>query len=60
MGEPFEDLAQREIDQEAWLNGLPRCSICGQPIQDEYYYEMGDELICESCMDDYKVANEYL
>lgn len=60
MGEPFEDFAQWEMYQLEWLNGLPRCSICGQPIQDEYYYEMGDELICESCMDDYKVANEYL
>ena len=37
-------------DQDNALKGLPRCSECGEPIQDDYLYMIGDDFICESCL----------
>lgn len=38
--------------QETALAKLPECSECGQPIQDEFCFEINDELICNRCMRD--------
>lgn len=42
---------QHEADKERRLDRLPRCSECGEPIQDEHCYEVNDELICPDCME---------
>lgn len=54
----YSQWLEHEAQAERWLESLPVCSICGEPIQDEYYYELGDEKICESCMNDFRVSNE--
>lgn len=43
----FERFCNMEDDYE---KKLPICDNCGQPIVDEYCYEVGDELFCEDCM----------
>ena len=50
-GDPHADYAAHEREQEAWLDKLPRCSECGEPIQDEYAFLINDIWICESCLD---------
>ena len=46
-------------DEEA---RLPVCDMCGRAIWDDYYYEFGDEIICEDCLsewaDRYRVLND--
>lgn len=48
--DPVADYERYSADQERELDRLPRCSECGEPIQDEYCYLINDEAICESCM----------
>ena len=47
-------------DAEAYFNEQttaerPRCSICGEKITDETFYNIDGDYICNSCMDDYRV-----
>lgn len=58
--DPVADYERYSADQERELDRLPRCSECGEPIQDEYCYLINDEAICESCMDQYKQSTAFL
>jgi formylmethanofuran dehydrogenase subunit E len=55
------DLWERhEAEAERRLARLPKCVCCGEPIQDEYLFEINDELICIDCMNTYyKKETEY-
>lgn len=48
---PIADAERYTAKQEEALERLPKCSYCNNPIQDEYCYEINDELICEECLD---------
>lgn len=50
--DPIADFLQYDAEQQAWLDSLPRCSECEEPIQDDSCFEFGDVLICEGCMYD--------
>ena len=39
-------------EQEKALEKLPKCDWCGEPIQSEYLYKLGNELVCEDCMEE--------
>ena len=38
--------------KEALLERLPKCDSCGEPIQDEFLWEIGGEVYCEECAKD--------
>ena len=44
--------------QESRLDARPKCEECGNPIQDEGCYYINGELICNECMEGYKVNTE--
>lgn len=44
--------------QDARLDRRPKCEECGGPIQDECCYYINSELICNECMQGYKVNTE--
>jgi formylmethanofuran dehydrogenase subunit E len=46
---------EHEARQERYLERLPICSECGEPITDDECYEIGDELFCEECIEGKKV-----
>lgn len=48
--DPVADFARHDAEREAALECLPVCSECGEHIQDEYCFEINDEIICETCM----------
>ena len=50
--DPIADFYRHDAEQQAELHKLPQCSECGEPIQDDFCYEINDELICDSCMND--------
>lgn len=41
-----------EAEQQKLLELLPECEICGVTIQDDYYFEINDAIICENCMNE--------
>lgn len=32
------------------LEKLPKCEYCGEPIQDDYCYDIQEGVICEDCL----------
>ena len=49
---PVADFERWDRDQAEKLARLPVCSHCGEPIQDDFCFEINDELFCEDCMKD--------
>ena len=35
FGDPLDDFARREHEQEEWLKSRPKCAYCHEHIQDE-------------------------
>ena len=31
---------------------MPRCSCCDEPIYDEHYYLINNDVVCEDCLKD--------
>ena len=44
--------SEHNRQKEEKLHQLPKCEYCGQHIQDEYCFEINDEIICEGCLKD--------
>lgn len=49
--DPLSDFDRYDRQQEEWLNSLPVCDCCGEPIQDDFCYGINGDLICEDCLD---------
>lgn len=50
--DPLRDFDRYDALMAAREAKLPRCDRCGEPINDDIYYEIGDEILCENCMHD--------
>lgn len=48
--DPIKDFLNHDAEQNERLADLPECDICGQKIQDEYYYEIEGTSICCECL----------
>jgi hypothetical protein len=48
--DPVKDQMRHDAEQEAELKKMPKCSECSEYIQDEHYYEINDEVVCEECL----------
>ena len=49
----YNDLFDRyDAEQTTALEKRPVCSYCDNHIQDDFLYEINDELICEECLND--------
>lgn len=55
--DPIRDAEVAQMDAERWLDSRPTCELCGQPIQEDYYFRIDDMNICEYCWDPYIRAN---
>lgn len=49
----YDCFLQHEAEQESWLDKLPLCEYCEEPIQDEYAYYIEGSWFCESCMNEH-------
>lgn len=57
--DPVADFDAWDSEQAEELDKLPRCSECGEPIQDDYFYMINDEPICPGCLEsDYRKNTE--
>jgi hypothetical protein len=50
MKDNYDLWVEHDLEQERMLEGLPVCKYCGDPIQDEHYYEIDGEIYCEEHM----------
>lgn len=50
MMDAYDLWRQHDDAMEAELEKLPVCSHCGEPIQDDYYFEIDGEIYCEEHM----------
>lgn len=48
--DPIADFDRYEAEREAQLDRLPKCDICGEPIQDDYLYDINGDIFCEECL----------
>lgn len=49
----YSQWLSHEREQERRLAQLPKCDYCNDPIQDDFYYEINGENICEHCLDQF-------
>ena len=42
-----------EDKQERMLAKFPKCAYCGEPITDEYCFNIAGDIICESCLNEH-------
>lgn len=47
---PERDFDRWDAEQADALALLPVCCECGEPIQDDFCYQINDEIICEECL----------
>jgi formylmethanofuran dehydrogenase subunit E len=41
---------RHDYEQEKALEELPVCDYCGETIQDDYYYDILGDIVCERCL----------
>lgn len=51
--DPVADYDRYDEEQAKKLDRLPKCDCCTNPIQDEHFYVIHGEYICESCMEEH-------
>lgn len=49
--DPAADFNRWDAEQTAWLRKRPVCCYCGEHIQDDYFYQINDEVMCKDCLD---------
>ena len=52
MPDNYSQLERHEAEMERRLSQRPVCEDCGEPIQDEFYFNVEGEILCEECMHD--------
>lgn len=50
--DPVADAERYAAEQDKALECLPVCCECMQHIQNDYCFEINDEIICETCLND--------
>lgn len=50
--DPLRDFDTWEREREAELKRLPKCGKCENPIQDDFYYDIDGDILCEDCLND--------
>ena len=48
--DPLKDFHLYDDEKEQELKKLPKCDYCKKYIQDDYLYDIGNEIVCEDCM----------
>ena len=52
--DPCADYDRFDAEREAALELLPVCCECGERIEDDFCFQINDEIICEDCMEQYR------
>lgn len=60
--DPIADAYQHDWEEQRWLEKLPKCVYCDEPIQDDIYFEINGEPVCEECLNEHhrKAVEDYV
>lgn len=50
-GDPVADFERWDAEQERRIARRPRCTECGEHIQEMVFYEINGEPVCCECLD---------
>lgn len=50
--DPLADFERWDAERQAWLNSLPKCECCGEPIQQEKAVCIDGIYYCDECLDE--------
>lgn len=57
--DPVRDFDRHDMAMAQREARLPQCEKCGKPINDDFFYEIDNEILCEKCMhDEYSRSTE--
>ena len=45
----YDLYVEHEAEQERWLASRPKCDKCGEPIQDDYAFDIEGDILCYEC-----------
>lgn len=49
----YNDLFEKyDSEREESLDKLPKCTCCGEPITDDFYYNIEGEILCYNCLNE--------
>ena len=48
--DPVRDFMLHDSEQEKRLDQLPQCDYCRKPIQDDHYFDINGDTLCEKCL----------
>lgn len=51
---PIADYDAYDLKCEMWLAKRPTCCLCGEHIQDETAFMLGDDIYCENCIEGFR------
>lgn len=51
VGDNYDLWKRQDARQQLELAQRPECTYCAESIQDDYCYEINDELICQECLE---------
>ena len=51
--DPVRDAERYSAEQDRQLARLPKCTCCGNPIQQDHVVCIGGKLYCDSCIEDF-------
>lgn len=51
--DPIADFNAYDRERQEWLDSLPVCAHCKEPIQDRRYFEIEGENVCRECLTEY-------
>ena len=46
----YSQWERHDAEQNRWFESLPKCSICGEPIQQDMAFHHDGIWICDSCI----------
>ena len=48
--DPLRDFDRWEAEQRREEERLPKCDFCGEPINNDFLYDLDGSLACEECL----------
>ena len=62
MFDNYDLFVQHDKELAEYLAKLPVCVYCNEEIQDDYFYEINDEPVCEECLKEHfrKWTDDYI
>lgn len=51
--DPIADFNRWDAERAEKESRLPLCCYCDQRVQDDYFYLINDEVVCEECLNNY-------